>query len=169
MHNLSAEFNWELCFVYSRIAHFSTKKAMNGGMGFREALKLRLGLMQPHWQQIEQFLIQHPPKLTAGIVELIEFLHRKGVHVYLISGGFTCVILPVAEDLGIPESRVFANELQFDQEGNYVGFDETREVSNSGGKGTLYCSFLQFLQIYELKMFVNFKKFSIKMTSKYLM
>jgi len=129
-----------------------TKKAMNGGMGFRDALKLRLGLMRPHWQQIEQFLRQHPPKLTPGIAELIEFLHEKGVHVYLISGGFTCVILPVAEDLGIPGGRVFANELQFDEEGNYAGFDESRAVSDSGGKGVV-CSVLK--QDYRCLMMVG--------------
>ena len=36
---------------------------------------------------------------------------------YLISGGFIQVIAPVADSIGIPRENVYANDLQFNDEG----------------------------------------------------
>jgi len=44
-------------------------------------------------------------------------LQEKHVPVYLISGGFRCIIEPVAAHLQIPMTNVFANELLFDSAG----------------------------------------------------
>jgi phosphoserine phosphatase len=55
--------------------------------------------------------------------------------IYLISGGFDCLIEPVAVDLGIPLTNLFANKLMFDFKGEYVGFDTNQLTSRSGGKG----------------------------------
>jgi phosphoserine phosphatase len=41
---------------------------------------------------------------------------------------------PVAEILSIPEERVFANRLLFDENGTYGGFDAKEPTSRSGGK-----------------------------------
>ena len=45
-------------------------------------------------------------------------LHEKHVPVYLISGGFRCIIEPIAEHLKIPMTHVFANDLLYDSTGN---------------------------------------------------
>jgi len=44
-------------------------------------------------------------------------LQEKDVPVYLISGGFRCIIEPIAAQLQIPLTDVFANELLFDSAG----------------------------------------------------
>lgn len=49
-----------------------------------------------------------------------------------VSGGFRRLILPVAILLGIPPSHVYANEILFDENGNYAGFDENELTSDSG-------------------------------------
>ena len=49
--------------------------------------------------------------------------HYRGVNVYLISGGFSHMILPIAKLLGIPGDRVYANELRFSDKGQYVDFN----------------------------------------------
>lgn len=54
---------------------------------------------------------------------------------YLISGGFDCLIEPVALELGIPAENMFANKLQFYFNGEYAGFDTNQPTSRSGGKG----------------------------------
>ncbi len=54
---------------------------------------------------------------------------------YLISGGFDCLIEPVATELGIPIENMFANKLQFYFNGEYAGFDTNQPTSRSGGKG----------------------------------
>ena len=64
------------------------------------------------------------------------------VDVYLISGGFDALIFPVAEELNIPLSNVFANTLLFTEDGKYRGFDESQPTSQSGGKGKAIASIL---------------------------
>jgi phosphoserine phosphatase len=47
------------------------------------------------------------------------------------------MIHPVAERLDIPLDRVFANNLLFDDKGNYAGFDENEPTSRAGGKAVV--------------------------------
>lgn len=53
----------------------------------------------------------------------------------MISGGFHSLIDPVAQELDIPLTNLFANKLLFDFNGNYGGFDVNQPTSRSGGKG----------------------------------
>ena len=45
----------------------------------------------------------------------------RDVDVYLVSGGFRQMINPLAEVLNIDKSRIYANNLLFDDDGNYAG------------------------------------------------
>lgn len=44
------------------------------------------------------------------------------------------MIYPVASLLAIPQHRVFANKILFDDLGNYAGFDPSEPTSRDGGK-----------------------------------
>jgi len=123
----------EFCGVGEKVAEV-TKVAMNGGLSFREALNARLNLIQPSRQKLEAFLKLRPPRFTPGIQELVKTLHARCVDVYLVSGGFSRIILPVAKMLNVPEENVFANVLQFDENGDFRGFDLSQPTSDSGGK-----------------------------------
>lgn len=111
-----------------------TRKAMGGGMSFREALQTRLDLINPPQQAVEDFVQQNPPKLSPGVKELMDTLHSKGKTVYLVSGGFRQMIEPVADALNIPRSNIYANSLLFDESGKFTGFNKTEFTSESGGK-----------------------------------
>ncbi|MBA3699301.1 MAG: phosphoserine phosphatase SerB [Planctomycetes bacterium] len=121
--------------VGDRVAEL-TRNAMGGSVLFQDALKARLDLIRPSQQLIADCLTAHPPRLTPGIGDLIAKLERRGTHVYLISGGFTHMILPLAKHLALPQGRVIANVLHFAPDGSYAGFDENAFTSRSGGKGT---------------------------------
>ncbi|XP_045536569.1 phosphoserine phosphatase isoform X2 [Papilio machaon] len=112
-----------------------TAEAMGGSMTFQEALKKRLDIIRPSVSQIRQFIATFPINLTPGITQLVKALQDRGVTVYLVSGGFRCLIDPVAELLNIPVSHVYANRLKFFFNGEYAGFDENEPTSRSGGKG----------------------------------
>ncbi|CAF0899830.1 unnamed protein product [Didymodactylos carnosus] len=113
-----------------------TLTAMSGNMSFRHALKTRLNVIQPTIQCLNEFLLKHPPQLTDGIVELIQLLHERHIPVYLITGGFHAVVDSVAKRLHIPLQNVYANHLLFDEnDGKYIGFDENKFTSDTGGKG----------------------------------
>lgn len=64
----------------------------------------------------------------------MEALKSQNKECYLVSGGFDCLIYPVADSFDIPRCNVFANRLQFHQDGSYSGFDEEQPTSSSGGK-----------------------------------
>lgn len=53
---------------------------------------------------------------------------------FLVTGGFDCVVEPIAQELGIPLENIYANKLFFDYNGEYAGFDTTQPTSKSGGK-----------------------------------
>jgi phosphoserine phosphatase len=111
-----------------------TSAAMGGTTNFEDALAARLDLMRPSRRDVEECIAQRPNELSPGIQHLISLLHARGTHVYIISGGFRQMIAPVAEHLGIPIGRVFANNLMFTSDGAYAGFDDIEPTSRAGGK-----------------------------------
>ncbi|KAJ8949868.1 hypothetical protein NQ318_010502 [Aromia moschata] len=125
-----------------------TVRAMTGNMTFQESLKLRLDIIQPSLTQVKEFLKIRPPTLTPGIKKLVTLLHNRRIPVFLISGGFKCIIAPIANQLQIPLENIYANRLKFYFTGEFAGFDENAPTSKSGGKGVV---------IDHLKKTYNFK------------
>ena len=111
-----------------------TSSAMGGFTLFEDALKSRLDLINPSFENIENLKKNHPLQLTCGLETLINKLHNKGTHVYLVSGGFRQMINPIALKLKIPFENIYANNLLFDEDGNYNGFDTNEPTSKDGGK-----------------------------------
>ena len=50
---------------------------------------------------------------AQGIRELIGALQSRGIAVYLISGGFRELTMPIARELGVPGENVFANRMNW--------------------------------------------------------
>ncbi|KAK6059107.1 phosphoserine phosphatase family protein [Cooperia oncophora] len=90
--------------------------------------------MRPTYEQLEKYANENKPKLTPGIRELVALLHRRGTDVFLVSGGFRRLIEPVADMLGIDRKRIYANQILFDKNENYAGFDENEPTSDSGSR-----------------------------------
>ncbi|XP_037934616.1 phosphoserine phosphatase [Teleopsis dalmanni] len=111
-----------------------TKEAMGGAMTFQDALMIRLNIIRPTQKQISDFIKIRPSILTRNVKRFIEQLKADGKQVYLISGGFDCLIEPVARELDIPITNLFANKLMFYHNGDYASFDTTQPTSKSGGK-----------------------------------
>lgn len=111
-----------------------TNQAMGGSMPFEVALAKRLELVKPTEAQVNEFLKTEPPQLTPGIAKLIEELHKKNKEVYLVSGGFRQLIYPVADMVGVSHDHVYANNLLFNEDGSYAGFDDKELTAWSGGK-----------------------------------
>lgn len=105
-------------------------------MKFEDALSARLALMEPSRSAIEACLEKHGIHLSPGIDRLVEACHRKGIDVFFVSGGFRIMIEPVAKQLMVAKSNIYANTILFedDAEGTYKGFDATEPTSADGGK-----------------------------------
>jgi phosphoserine phosphatase len=111
-----------------------TSAAMGGKLNFREALTQRLRIIQPSEYMLAEFNRIHTFQTTPGVRDLIHALRSQGTDVFLVSGGFTQMIHPLATSLGIPHKNVYANTILFDTVGYYAGFDTNASTSNDGGK-----------------------------------
>jgi phosphoserine phosphatase len=111
-----------------------TRGAMGGQVAFRDALSSRLSLINPSEGDMKNFLSKHPFVFTPRLEEVIQTLQKKQIDIYLVSGGFTQMIFPIAKRLNIPENRVYANTILFDEKGAYKGFDLNAPTSKDGGK-----------------------------------
>ena len=70
-------------------------------------------------QGVDKFMALHAFPIMPGMRELVVKLLTSGKQVFLVSGGFR---------------RIYANNIMFDEEGKYAGFDGTEPTSRSGGK-----------------------------------
>ena len=52
--------------------------------------------------------------------ELVSLLHDRHITVYLISGGFSQLIQPIAHAVGISTEHIYCNELVFDDKGQLI-------------------------------------------------
>jgi phosphoserine phosphatase len=59
-----------------------TANAMGGTVKFEDALAMRLGLMKVSRTDMQNFLRDHPPRLSPGIRELVSTLQAKGKQVW---------------------------------------------------------------------------------------
>ena len=86
-----------------------THRAMNGEIDFADALRERVttlaGLTRDDISHMQAEI-----RLTPGARTLIDTLHRLGIHVGLVSGGFLEVVGPLAAELDIKFVR--ANSLE---------------------------------------------------------
>jgi len=124
----------EFCGAGKAVADL-TSRAMGGSMKFEDALAARLDLIKPSIQDFRTMESERPPAFTPGIEELVKLLHSRGTHVYLVSGGFRQMIEPLASHLQIPfPDRLYANNVLFNADGTYSGFDDAELTSRSGGK-----------------------------------
>ena len=86
-----------------------TEQAMNGKMDFKEAIRLRVGLLKGlKVSQLEK--LAQGVNLTLGVEELITTLHSIGYKVGVVSGGFTYFTDYLKQRLDL--DYVFANELE---------------------------------------------------------
>ncbi|XP_007906646.1 phosphoserine phosphatase [Callorhinchus milii] len=126
----------KFCGVGDAVAEM-TRNAMGGAIPFRKALTERLAVIRPSREQVNKLITDHPPQLTEGIKDLVDRLQKRGVQVFLISGGFQCIVEHVATRINVPLTNVYANRLKFYFNGEYAGFDETQPTAESGGKGRI--------------------------------
>jgi phosphoserine phosphatase len=86
-----------------------TERAMRGELDFRQSLESRVALLAGLPETVLSD-VRAKIELTPGARTLIETLHKLGHNVAVVSGGFTAVIEPILEDLGIAHYR--ANTLE---------------------------------------------------------
>ena len=119
-----------------------TEQAMCGEIDFAQSLQMRVGLLKGLPAKVLE-VVQSELRLTDGVVEVVDTLHRRGHHVTVVSGGFTDVIAPTLEKLSIKYFK--ANKLEILDgvlTGNLVG-----DIVDGQKKADMLIEFAATLQV----------------------
>ena len=114
-----------------------TDAAMNGELPLENVYAERLALIQPDKTAIDWLADLYISNLVDGVKLTIDTLHSQKKQIHIISGGLRQAILPLANYLAIPEANVHAVDVVFDNDGQYLGFDQASPLAISGGKATV--------------------------------
>lgn len=121
---------------HDEIARLTTS-AMQGHTALEDVYARRLALTRPARRDLDALAEQYVSTLVPDARDVVRALDAEGIDVRIVSGGLRPAVLAVAVALGVPEERVAAVDLQFEEDGSYRGFDASSPLSRSGGKGTV--------------------------------
>ncbi|MDR2526581.1 MAG: HAD-IB family phosphatase [Rickettsiales bacterium] len=103
-------------------------KSMNGIISVKESLEFRFKIATPNKEQIKE--VVNSAKIVYGMQALIKDLLKES-NVYIVSGGFKEMIIPVAEILGISSNNVYANEFIYNKD-NVISVKESVLTEQQG-------------------------------------
>jgi phosphoserine phosphatase len=119
-----------------------TRDAMAGRVRLEDIYGRRLERVRPSRRSLERVAAVYCETIVTGAPETIAALQAAGSEVHVVSGGLLPAVRAVALKLGVPEQRVHAVDLSFDESGAYAGFDESSPLARSGGKTEICGSLL---------------------------
>ena len=110
-----------------------TNNAMDGTIGFQEALSKRIELLKISKNDISSTTNLINKSITNSFLKNKNFLKKNSNNCYVVSGGFKEIIDPIASHLGFKKENIFANTFSF--KNNIVnGIDKKNLLSNDKGK-----------------------------------
>ncbi|NWK57149.1 HAD-IB family phosphatase [Verrucomicrobiaceae bacterium N1E253] len=109
-----------------------THAAMNGEVPIDEIFERRLEIIQPDLEACQAVGKLYIDEIEPTAATTLDQLRQDGWTITIISGGFTQVIEPLAQSLGI--QRVDAVPLRFHPDGSYAGYDHNAPPTRNGGK-----------------------------------
>ena len=94
----------------------------------------RLELIKPNVQDLESLAIAYFEQRSEHCEHVISILKQLGKAVYIISAGNTPAVPLFARRLGVNDANVLAVSLSFDDQGEYIGFDDASLLVQPTGK-----------------------------------
>ena len=111
-----------------------TQAGMIGEITFDDSLSQRMDLVDADRRDVEFVTSQLMDAITPSFAKQIEFLQKHKKNVWIISGGFREMIIPIVSSFGISPARVFANDFTYDEGEKIVGVDSENPMAQAGGK-----------------------------------
>ena len=110
-----------------------TNNAMDGTIGFQEALSKRIELLKISKNDINSTTTLINKSITNSFLKNKKIFKENSNNCYVVSGGFKEIIEPIASNLGFKKENIFANTFNFKK--NIVnGIDKKNLLSNDKGK-----------------------------------
>ncbi len=117
--------------VLAQVAQM-TSDAMDGKIPLESVFARRLDIIRPGRSEAAAIGEQYIREIEPTAVATLATLKAAGWTPVIVSAGYTQVIEPLAQLLGI--ARIEAVRLDFDAAGNYTGFDAAHPATRKGGK-----------------------------------
>jgi len=99
-----------------------------------EIYQQRLQLVRPTLKEVLTLGQDYFAYRVLDVMAVIHLLQRLNKKVYIVSAGLYPAVVSFAELLSIPRAHVFAVDVSFDSDGNYIDFDKTSALVNNDGK-----------------------------------
>jgi D-3-phosphoglycerate dehydrogenase / 2-oxoglutarate reductase len=122
--------------VMARIETITTK-GMNGDITLQESLQQRLSASHITQQHVDQFSAEVIGCITPGLSEVISSLQLYRHRIFIVSGGFTECISPVAKLWHLPDTQYFGNSFLYNELGVVTGIDTHNPLTTNTGKSTV--------------------------------
>lgn len=124
----------ELATAHRRDVETLTDAAMRGEVPLDEVYGRRLALIQPTRDAVDRLIPRYIDGLVEDAAATVAALVSAGVDVRIVSGGLLPAVAGLARHLGLPDDRVAAVPIRFEEDGSYAGYDTTAPPARSGGK-----------------------------------
>lgn len=114
-----------------------TTAAMEGRLAIEEVYARRLEVLRPSAQDIAWLGQRYIDTIVEGAERAISRLRESGRTVVIVSGGLKDPVLALARHLGVASENVYAVDVYFNENGDYVGFEDESPLTRSNGKGII--------------------------------
>ncbi|MDH5608718.1 MAG: phosphoglycerate dehydrogenase [Cyclobacteriaceae bacterium] len=111
-----------------------TDLGMEGKISFRESLEERISILHANKKHLPVLVNRLKNLVSESFVRNKEVIKKNPEQFYILSNGFKDFIIPVVSDFGIKPENVFANDFEYDTDGNIVGFNKNNILSSNNGK-----------------------------------
>ena len=111
-----------------------TERAMAGEIPLESVYAQRLALIRPTRQELRELGDAYVAAVQPGARALCAVLLAAGCDIALVSGGLREAILPLAHHVGIDDEDVHAVEVDFDDDGGFVGLRGVQPLATQQGK-----------------------------------
>jgi phosphoserine phosphatase len=111
-----------------------TDAAMRGELTLESVYGRRLDMIRPRRADVDALAERYIERLVPDAAAVVEALRFEGIAVRIMSGGLLPAVSALARHLGLAAEAVAAVAVQFNEAGEYAGFDARSPLARSGGK-----------------------------------
>ena len=97
----------------------------------------RLDLVKPSQAQVQALGQQYFTHQVPDAARVIQILTRLGKSIYLVSAGLYPAVALFGELLQIPNQHIYAVGIHFDEQGQYLSFEQSSPLVTRDGKRTV--------------------------------
>lgn len=111
-----------------------TNLGMEGKLSLSESLSKRIQLLHANKSHIAKVIEVISEKVSISFERNKKFIETIAQQIYIVSGGFSEIIIPIVAEYGIAAKNVLANDFTYSANGDIIGFDTKNMLSQSKGK-----------------------------------